>query len=387
MIEFLSPVAKKVVAHREVLPMGVLGKQIAIHSKKGELPNLKDVSFALLGIKENRNDVNYMGAEVCFDELRKSLYGLFPGNWTKTIVDLGDIEIGETTADSYYAFTAVSSALLKKDIIPIIFGGSQDLLYPHYRSYDVLEKMVNVVNVDHRFDLGNADNPISNKSYVGKIIVDRPYNLFNYSVLGYQSYFNPPEEIALMDKLFFDAYRLGKVTQDITLVEPILRDADIVSLDVSAIKSSELSYQYSSSPNGFDSREICAIARYAGISNKVTSFGLYELKDYAKAESAATLIAQIVWYFIEGVNFRVEDQDFSNEKSFMTYKVPVDDEILIFKKSNKTGRWWIELPFISNVNNKLKRHTLLPCTYGEYLSATNQEIPERWYKARRKNEV
>ncbi|MEM7085135.1 MAG: formimidoylglutamase [Bacteroidota bacterium] len=387
MIEFLSPVSKKVVAHREVLPMGVLGKQIAIHSKKGELPDLKDVSFALLGIKENRNDVNYMGAEVCFDELRKSLYGLFPGNWTKKVVDLGDIEMGEATADSYFALTAVSSALLKKDIIPIIFGGSQDLLHPHYRSYDVLEKMVNIVNVDHRFDLGNADNPISNKSYVGKIIVDRPYNLFNYSVLGYQSYFNPPEEIALMEKLFFDAYRLGKVTQDITLVEPILRDADIVSVDVSAIKSSELSYQYSSSPNGFDSREICAIARYAGISNKVTSFGLYELKDYAKAESAATLIAQIVWYFIEGVNFRVEDQDFSDEKSFTTYKVPVDDEILIFKKSNKTGRWWIELPFISNVNNKLKRHTLLPCTYGEYLSATNQEIPERWFKARRKNEV
>ena len=387
MIEFLSPVSKKVVAHREVLPLGVFGKQIAIHSKKGELPNLKGVSFALLGIKENRNDVNYMGAEVNFDELRKSLYGLFPGNWTKKVVDLGDIEKGEATADSFFAFTAVTSALLKKDIIPIIFGGGQDLLYPHYRSYDVLEQMVNIVNVDHRFDLGNADNPISNKSYVGKIIVDRPYNLFNYSVLGYQSYFNPPEEIALMEKLFFDAYRLGKVTGDITLVEPILRDADIVSVDVSAIKSSELSYQYSSSPNGFDSREICAIARYAGISNKVTSFGLYELKDYTKAESAATLIAQIVWYFIEGVNFRVEDQDFSNEKSFITYKVPVDDEILIFKKSNKTGRWWIELPFISNVNNKLKRHTLLPCTYGEYLSATNQEIPERWFKARRKNEV
>jgi hypothetical protein len=166
-----------------------------------------------------------------------------------------------------------------------------------------------------------------------------------------------------------------------------MRDADIVSIDVSAIKSAELSYKYNSSPNGFDSREICAIARYAGISNKVTSFGLFELEDYVQAESAATLIAQIVWYFIEGVNFRVDDEDFSDEKSYTTYKVPIDDDILIFKKSNKTGRWWIELPFISNVNNKLKRETLLPCTYGEYLGATHQEIPERWYKARRKNEV
>ncbi len=387
MIEFLSPVSKQAIAHREVLPVGVLGKQIAIHQNSGDLPRLKNVRFALLGVRENRNDVNYMGGEVSFTEIRKAFYGLYAGNWSNDIIDLGDITMGETVDDTYFAFKTVTEALLKKKIIPIILGGSQDLLYAHYRAYDSSGKMVNMVNVDQRFDLGDAEKPISNKSFVGKIIIEKPYNLFNYSVLGYQSYFNPPGEIALMDKLFFDAYRLGKVTGDITCVEPIMRDADIVSMDVSAIKAAELSYRHSTSPNGFDSREICAIARYAGISNKVTSFGLYELDEYSKAESAAVLIAQIIWYFIEGVNFRVNDDDFASENNYTTYKVPVDEEILIFKKSNKTGRWWIELPFISNVNNKLKRHTLLPCTYGEYLSATNQEIPERWYKARRKNEV
>jgi len=141
------------------------------------------------------------------------------------------------------------------------------------------------------------------------------------------------------------------------------------------------------SPNGFDGREICAITRYAGISNRVSSFGIYELKDFSDAESGAMLIAQMIWYFMEGVNFRIADEDFDNEEQFTTYKVPVGEDILVFKKSLKTGRWWIELPFITNVNNKLKRRTLLPCTYGDYLSATNQEIPERWYKARRKNEV
>ncbi|NNM23600.1 MAG: formimidoylglutamase [Flavobacteriaceae bacterium] len=387
MIEFLAPVSKSVIAHREVLPQGVLGKSILIHSKQGDIPDLEDVRFALLGVKENRNDINYMGTEVNFDQIRKSFYALYPGNWPLKIADLGDIAKGETVEDTYFALRTVCEALLQKKIIPLILGGSQDLLFPLYRSYDNIGKMVNIVNVDHRFDLGDAELPISNKSYVGKIIVEKPYNLFNYSVLGYQSYFNPPEEIGLMEKLFFDGYRLGNVVEDITLVEPIMRDADIVSMDVTAIKSAELSYKYNSSPNGFDSREICAIARYAGISNKVTSFGLFELEDYAQTESAATLAAQIVWYFVEGVNFRVDDEDFSNEKLYTTYKVPVDNEILIFKKSNKTGRWWMELPFISNVNNKLKRQTLLPCTYGEYLGATNQEIPERWFKARRKNEV
>jgi len=387
MIEFLSPVPKVVLAHREILPAGTLGKQIAVHSLKGELPNLQHVKFAILGIKENRRDENYRGEKLGFDVLRKALYGLYPGNWTEKIVDLGDIEQGNSVDDSYFAFKTVLEALLLKKIIPIILGGSQDLLYPQYRAYDNLGKMINLVNVDHRFDLGDAEKSITNHSYVGKIIVNEPYNLFNYSVLGYQSYFNPPEEIALMDRLYFDAYRLGAVTKDITEVEPIIRDADIVSIDVAAIKSGDLSYKYYKSPNGFDSREICAIARYAGISNRVSSFSVFELKEFEQEESAATLIAQVIWYFMEGVNFRIADEDFMDESFYNTYQVPVDDDVLVFKKSKKTGRWWIELPFISDVNNKLKRHTLLPCTYGEYLSATNQEIPERWFKARQKNEV
>ncbi|RMA66534.1 formimidoylglutamase [Ulvibacter antarcticus] len=387
MIDFLSPVSKSVIAHREILPVGVLGKQIAVHSAQGDLPDFTDVKFAILGIKENRNDVDFIGGVVSFDAFRKALYSLYPGNWSHKIVDLGDIEQGDTVEDTYFAVKTVTEALLKKDIIPLLMGGSQDLVYAQYRSYDTHGSMVNLVNIDNKFDLGDAEANITNHSYVGKIIVDTPYNLFNYSTLGYQSFFNPPGEISLMEKLYFDAYRLGDVTADITVVEPIMRDADIVTLDVTTIKSSEISYKNTSSPNGFDGKEICAIARYAGISNRVTSFGVYELKDFSGAESGSMLVAQILWYFIEGVNFRIADEDFKDEKRYTTYKVPVDEEILIFKKSNITGRWWLEMPFILNVNNKLKRRTLLPCTYGEYLSACNQEIPERWYKARRKIEV
>lgn len=387
MIEFLIPVSKTVLAHREVLPNGVLGKNIRVHANTGELPDLENVKFAILGVKENRSDVDFIGEEICFDEIRKSLYSLYPGNWPYSIIDMGDIEKGESVQDTHFAMKTVMEELLKKDITPLLLCGSQDLAYSQYRAYDFLGNMVNITNIDSKFDLGDADQPMTNKSFVGKIIVDKPYSLFNYSNIGYQSYYNSPEEIQLMEKLFFDGYRLGEVTADITLVEPILRNSDMVFLDIGTIKSADLSYKNSRSPNGFDGREICAISRYAGISNKVTSFGVYELKDFKNSKSAAMLIAQIFWYFIEGFSFRVSDDDFSDETQYVIYKVPIEDDILIFKKSNKTGRWWIELPFFSNVNNKLKRETLLPCTYGDYLSACNQEIPERWIKARRKNEL
>ena len=387
MIEFLTPVSKTVLAHREVLPNGVLGKNIRVYANTGELLDLENVKFAILGVKENRSDVDFIGEEICFDEIRKSLYSLYPGNWPYSIIDMGDIEKGESIQDTHFAMKTVMEELLKKDITPLLLCGSQDLAYSQYRAYDFSGNMVNITNIDSKFDLGDADQPMTNKSFVGKIIVDKPYSLFNYSNIGYQSYYNSPEEIQLMEKLFFDGYRLGEVTADITLVEPVLRNSDMVFLDIGTIKSADLSYKNSSSPNGFDGREICAISRYAGISNKVTSFGVYELKDFKNSKSAAMLIAQIFWYFIEGFSFRVSDDDFSNETQYVIYKVPLENDVLIFKKSNKTGRWWMELPFFSNINNKLKRETLLPCTYDDYLSACNQEMPERWIKARRKNEL
>jgi formiminoglutamase len=387
MIEFLSPVSKSVAAHREVLPLGVLGKKIKIHSELGEIPDLKDVKIAILGIKENRNDVDYTGAAISLEAFREELYSLYPGNWIYNIVDLGNIENGDTVEDTYFAVKTVVSALLDRNIIPLLLGGGQDVAYAQYRAHDDQDEMVNLVNVDSKFDLGDAEANITNHSYMSKIIVNEPYNLFNYCTLGYQSFFNPSGEIALMEKLYFDAYRLGEISADVTLVEPVMRDADIVTIDINAVKSSEIGCKSMASPNGFDGREICAISRYAGISNRVKSFGVYELKDFSDARSGAMLVAQMLWYFIEGVNFRVSDEDFDDENQYTTYQVPIDDDILIFYKSNKTGRWWIEMPFILNVNNKLKRRTLLPCTYGEYLSACNQEVPERWFKARRKNEV
>jgi hypothetical protein len=57
----------------------------------------------------------------------------------------------------------------------------------------------------------------------------------------------------------------------------------------------------------------------------------------------------------------------------------------VFYKSPNTGRWWIEIPFLTPVHNKLKRSTLLPCTNEDYLAACEQEIPERWWKAQRRN--
>ncbi|MFD2552375.1 formimidoylglutamase [Bizionia sediminis] len=382
---FLTPVPDSVITHTNLLAPQVLGKKISIHSAQNGIPDLTGVELAIIGVLENRNAAQYIGETVHLNEVRKALYGLFPGNWHTRIADLGDIEAGESVTDTYYALKTAVSLLIPKGIIPIIIGGSQDLTYPIYRAYDALMPMVNIANIDSKFDLGDSTQAMKNTSFVGNIILDEPYNLFNYATIGYQTYFNAQEEIDLMDKLHFESYRLGAVTNNMTLVEPALRDANIVTVDLGCIKGSEVSLNQQESPNGFDGKEICTITRYAGISNKVSSFGIFEYKPSSEDHLTTGLIAQMVWYFIEGVNSRVKDDDFTSAHTYQKFITLVEHQELVFYKSIKTGRWWIEIPFSDEVNNKLKRHTLLPCTHQDYEDACNNNVPERWYKAFQKN--
>lgn len=384
-LDFFSPISEEVLA--EVTAQNRLGSSLQLHLEDKAFPDLEGVKVVIFGVLEDRLKEERNGKAFDFNSIRKAFYKLFPGNWHLKMADLGDIQKGEAVEDTFFAVQTAVAAFLKMGIIPVILGGSQDLIYAQYRAYDDVEQMVNLVNVDSAFDLGDADKPINNRSYVGKIIVTKPYNLFNYSNLGYQTYFNSQDEIELMDRLFFDAYRLGEVTSEISVVEPVMRDANLVGIDVGAISAGALGNYRLASPNGFDGKEICALARYAGISDKVSSFGIYELSSEYDFPTSNMLIAEMLWYFIEGVNFRKNENTISAKKEFIRYQVPVDEEVLVFYKSPVSGRWWIEIPFNSPANNKLKRHTLLPCTEGDYLNACNQVIPERWYKTKRKNEI
>ena len=381
---FLSPVQDRLIDRLALQHSQVIGQTLRIHTTALE-PDLEGVKMAIVGVLESRNSVDYIGEDFQFLEIRKAFYSLFPGNWIHEIADLGDIQKGESVEDTYFALIQVVSSLIEKKIIPIIIGGSQDLTYANYRAYDKISSMINVVNIDKSFDLGDSSKPITNESYLGKIILEQPYNLFNYTALGFQTYFNSQEEIDLMEKLYFESYRLGAIIPKISVVEPVLRDADLVTLDINAVKSSEVSPKQKYSPNGFNGREICTISRYAGISNKVSSFGVYEYNPSLDDEATAMLVAQVIWYFVEGVNCRIKDDDFKDLSSYLKFTVLVESEELVFFKSKKTDRWWIEIPFLEYSNTKSKQHPLLACTYEDYVSATSGVIPERWYKAYKKN--
>lgn len=379
--DFLLPVKDKVLAHSELLPEQALGKSIHMHTEKDGLPVFAHADVAIFGVLESRNAFEKKPEKLDLDEVRIQLYRLMMGNWNSTIIDIGDVEEGDTVEDTYFVVKEIVAGLLEENIIPIVLGLTQDITFPTYRAFDKIKNMVNLVSIDSRFDFGEDDELISSHSYMSKIITDKPNNLFNFSNIGYQSYFNAQEEKDLMERLFFDAYRLGEVAANIELAEPVLRSSDIVSLDLRAIRASEMGMTRNFSPNGFTGREICAIARYAGISDKVSLFGIYEGEN---SHQAFQMIAQIIWYFIEGLSYRIKEYPSSKSEDFTKFTVPTDTEELIFFKSHVTERWWVEVPTILAEHTKTNSVALLPCTEEDYLDACNQNIPERWFKAYRK---
>ncbi len=379
--DFLSSLSNDFVAMVNNLSSQHLGSKIAMHTED-EFPLLEKIQIAFVSVAENRNSLVSCHSQQSIEGFRNELYGMFPGNWDISIADLGDLPNGETVADTYFALQRVVVALLKRKIVTIVIGGGQDLSYPIYRSYDSLDQMVNIVAIDSRFDFGKEDGEFSEESYLTRIIADEPNNLFNFTNIGYQTYYNSQEEIDLLDKLFFEGYRLGEVANNLEIAEPVLRDADFVSLDMTAVKSADSFNFVKYTPNGFDGREICALSRYAGISDKTSCLGIFNTGD---GSGEGVLISQIVWYFLEGFHFRSNEYPFGAKDNYVKYIVPFENHELVFYKSNRTERWWIEISSFSTRDNKRSKSALLPCSYDEYLSACNHELPERWWKFQRKS--
>lgn len=352
---------------------------------KIELYEDQDVSnfnIAIIGVGEERNS-NNSGCATAPNHVRKYLYRLTGFDTTTKIIDFGNLKIGATIDDTYFALSSILEHLLKKNVLPIIIGGSQDLTYANFLAYKNLEQTVNLVSVDSKFDLGEADEELSSDNFLTKILLQQPNYLFNYSNIGYQSYFADKEHLELISKLYFDAYRLGQVQKSIEEVEPIVRNADILSFDISAIRQSEAPANKNASPNGFYGEQACQITRYAGMSDKLTSIGFYEINPELDSNGqTAHSVAQMIWYFIDGFNNRKNDFPVGSRKTYLKYMVNMQDgeNEVVFYKSDKSERWWMDVPYPSHNKIKFERHVLVPCSYHDYKTACENEVPNRWWQ-------
>jgi len=342
-----------------------------------KLNNLKQYKAAILGIPEERNSKN-KGTANAPNKIRESLYQLNIPSKIK-ILDLGNLKIGKTLKDTYFAISDICQTLISKSIVPIIIGGSQDLTYGNFLAYQKLNITTNLVCIDPKFDLGYLKNDFDSSSFIGQIILNREDTLFNFTNIGYQSYYTNSEELKFLNKLNFDTIRLGKIRTNLKESEPILRDADILSIDISSVKQSDAPAHISPSTNGLYGEELCQIAKYAGLSDKLSSFGIYDVNpNFDNNKQTINLSSQIIWYFLDGLANRKKNNPISNPADYTKFIVNFEksNQNIIFYKNNFDNRWWME---VSKANNLEK--IVIACSYEDYTLASSQEIPERWLNA------
>lgn len=370
----------------KTLSKHTIGNEI-FRLKSAPDPEIELFQIALVGVPEDRNAAGNAGSSAAPDAIREQLYSLMNRFPSLKCIDLGNIKPGQSVQDTYTALSSILADLLRKKVVPVILGGSNDLAYANYLAYEKLEQIINIAAVDQSFDVGTPESELSSQTFLNSIVLRQPNFLFNYTNIGYQSYFVDEEMTDLMRSLFFDTYRIGAIRADIEEVEPMMRNADMICVDLSAVRQSDSPANEFASPNGFYGEEICRICRYAGMSDKVSSIGFYEMNPiFDSRNQSAKLTAQMIWFFMEGFASRKQDNPRHDSEEYIKFHVfnKKADQELIFFKSKKSGRWWMEIPCPAHHEARYKRHYLVACSYKDYQSALQDELPDRWWQTYQK---
>ncbi len=347
-----------------------------------KFPDWRSADIALLGVSEIRGrntdaPDEPAAATSAARAVRQRLYSLNKGTGRCRVVDLGNLRPGITLDDTYLRLKEIVEVLISHNTIPVIIGGSHDLEYGQYLGYEHLERVVNMVTVDSSVDMTEDASATPNKKQLRRILMHEPNYLFSLSQIGYQSYMVEPEVMATMEKLHFEAYRVGEVHQKVQEMEPVVRVADLLTFDVSAIRHQDAPGYAPANPFGLTGEEVCQLCWYAGLNDNLTSLGIYEYDpELDDRQLTAMTIATMIWYFIEGFYHRKNELNFSS-KQFTKYAVAFNNDNpdrMIFYKSKSGEKWWLEVEPLDSE----KGSRIVPCSYEDYLQAIEGDVPNRW---------
>jgi formiminoglutamase len=347
---------------------GQLGRYITAY--KDEIPELIDADVVIVGIGEARGAGVFNNRTEGPDAIRRQLYQLHYWHYDIQIADIGNIKDGASIADSYAAVKAVLGELLKMNKTVILLGGSHDITLAQYNAYKEIQKLIEATCIDALIDL-RGESSIRSENFLLDMLTSEPNLVKHYNHIGFQSYLVHPVMLERMDKLRFDCYRLGHVKENIEEMEPVLRNTNLLSFDISAIKHSDAPAN-EITPNGFTGEEACTLSRYAGMSDNISSFGIYGYDPQADVnELTAKQLAQMLWYFVDGKSRSKKEASIEDRNSFNEYNTVFAEVDTVFLQSKRSNRWWMQLP-----NKKF-----IPCSHNDYLNASRNLIPERWLRA------
>jgi len=366
--DFLEPINMSLLSNDEGFKDSQLGKHILVYEE--QLPDISTADLVIVGCGEMRG----MGAQYLLnnaaDKVRTELYSLFYWHTEVVVADLGNIKTGATIQDSYAAVKTVVSELIQLGKKVLILGGSHDITTAQYLSYGAINKIIDAVVVDATIDL-DTESVFPAQQFLVDVFTGIPNYLKHYTHIGFQSYFMHPDMLQTIDKLGFDCYRVGKVKESIEEMEPAIRNSELFSFDIAAIQHAHAPANHIS-PNGFNGEEACTLMQYAGMSKTCTTIGLYGyIAEQDVHQLTAKQQAHMLWYVLDGIQKGKQEAEMDNRNAFNEFTMAFAEAETTFLQSKRTGRWWMQL----------HDGKFIACSYRDYVTACNNDIPERWLRA------
>jgi len=354
-------------------------RNISVHTPDHPVRELDKHQVVLIGIPVDTNGV-IQGSREAPDWIRSKLYQLRKLNRNLRIYDLGNLKSGDSVNDTYFALRDILLELRERDISAILLGGTQDLSRGAFLALEKQEGVHQILTIDSMLDFSAKEEALNSRNYLNQVVNPSGLHQFSLTNLGHQSYFVTEEQLRQLDKSYLESIRLGDARKELRAAEPLIRDSEFISIDMSAVRHADAPGVSIPSPNGFFGDELCQITRYAGLSEHTHIIGIFELNPGTDINGqTAHLAAQAVWYFIEGLTHRIRENPVDTpehiKKFIVTLNAPGHD--IIFHKSTLSERWWMEIP----VKNPTTGYNFfVSCSYEDYQHACNQEIPDRWWR-------
>lgn len=371
--DFLSPVSLALISGDEPYRPGQMARHLDLHTDDS-FPSLEETPVVIIGCGEERGLGMGRPASTAPDAIRAEFYKTFYWHSDIAIADLGNIKAGVSLSDTYAALKLVVKELTDAGKTVILFGGAHDLTLPQYHAYADRQQIIEAACIDAKIDL-DMEALTQADHFLMEVLTSEPNFIRHYSHIAFQSYYVHPYMLENMDKLRFDCFRVGQVKSHIEEMEPVIRNCTLVSFDLSALAHA-FAPGSAISPNGLNGEEACTLARYAGMSGTVNSFGIYGYQPAKDIDAlTAKQVAQMVWYFIDGRQRGRREAAFSDRNAFYEYNIAFAELETVFLQSKKTDRWWMQLP----------NEQFIPCSYKDYLQATHNDLPERWLRAMERN--
>ena len=366
-IDFLEPINRYELSNDIGYKDTQLGRHI--NAYEDEFPDVSNADIVLVGCGEMRGEGGINNTDGP-NAVRTEFYNLF--HWHKNVIvaDIGNVKMGSSIQDTYAALKTIVSELLEQGKRVVILGGSHDVTMAQYGAYISLEKIIEATCVDARIDL-NMDSVLPSDNFLMEFLTGVPNFIKHYNHIGFQSYFVHPQMLEVIDSLRFDCFRVGKVKENIEEMEPPMRNSHLLSFDIAAIQHAHAPAN-KLSPNGFTGEEACTLMQYAGMSNNISSIGIYGYNTSLDTDAlTAKQISHLLWYIMDGIHKGKQEALLENRDDFFEFTMAFAEIETVFLQSKKTGRWWMQI----------NDGHFVACSKQDYLIACNNEIPERWLRA------